>query len=252
MVLDFQDLFENAVVLDIAEEIKTLCEDLGIPIVSSAKELNSDSIVIFAAYHKNYDTEPQEIKEILLQKLNSCDKKTILGFEFYSDKFFEDLLNDQTRNLHDINTYLLRLKFRKTIRGLLKVFNEIQQKYARDRFEIRVFGGTYAESVERQKAADMGDREKVKEYDEKWDVQIVKRILDLLKTYGDDNLVFYTGMAHVVDLLTKLKEIIESGNKDEIKINNIVVFLTPRDQSLSDYEQRKLELLDDFIGNIRK
>jgi len=58
---------------DAIKDIKALCKDLGIPIVSSAKKLNSDSIVIFASHHGDY-TETQDINKILLQKLNS-DKK---------------------------------------------------------------------------------------------------------------------------------------------------------------------------------
>jgi len=239
------------------KELEKLCKVLGIPVVSKAEELkklNPNSTVIFASKHDNSDTEPYMIKEILNQKLNN-GKKTILGFEFYSDEYFVNLLNDPKRNLNDdtFNELLSLMPFEKTVSGLVEAFNEIQQKYPRDRFEIKLFDVTYAEeTLERLEDAIMGDREKEKEYDEKRDAQIVKNILDLLKTYGDDNLVFYTGRFHVIDMLTKLKEITESGNKEGIKINNIIVFLTPRDQSLSDYEQRKLELLNDFIGNIRK
>jgi len=42
-------------------------------------------------------------------------------------------------------------------------------------------------------------------------------------------------MLHVIGLLTKLKE---SGDKEFIKIDKIVVFLPPSYQSLSDYEQQ--------------
>jgi len=213
------------------KELEKLCKVLGIPIVSSAKELNSDSIVIFASQHDRYNTEPKEIKDILLQKLNSCDKKTILGLEFYSDKFFVDLFNDPTKNLNDdhFNKFISLMNYEKTVRGLVEAFNEIQQKYSRDRFEIKPFDVT----LERLEDAIRGDGEKEKEYDEKRDAQIVKNILDLLKTYGDDNLVFYTGRFHVIDMLTKLKEIIESGNKEGIKINNIIVFLPRHHINLS-------------------
>jgi len=252
---NFQDVLEKEWILILAEQIKSLCKDLGIPIVSSVEELKSYPIVIFPSYHDHYDTEPQELKEILYhQILSSYDgkiKKTILGFEFYSDKSFEDLLNDPARNLHE-TTYLSGLKFKKIFLEFLKVFNEIQHKYSIDRFEIKVFGDTYAESVERQKAENMGDTEKVKEFDEKNYAKIVKSILDLLKTHEDYNLVFWTGMLHVIDLLTMLKEIIKSGNKEGINIDKIAVYLSPRDQSLSDYEQFKLKLLNCFISIMRK
>jgi len=56
---------------------------LGIPIVS-VEESSSYPIVIFASEHDHYKTEPRDIKKILLQKLKNSDKKTILGYEFYS------------------------------------------------------------------------------------------------------------------------------------------------------------------------
>jgi len=150
----FQDILEKEFVLSLVEEIKSLCRDLSIPIAPRVEELNPDSIVIFPSYHEYYEIEPPEIKKILYQKLNS-DKKTILGFEFFSDKSFEDLLNDPTRNLNDTK-YLSNLRFRKIIWELIKVFNEIQKKYPIDRFEIKVFGMTYAELVEIQKAKNKG------------------------------------------------------------------------------------------------
>ena len=200
-------------------KIKKLCNDLGIPIVSSAEELtklNPNSAVIFASKHGDYNTEPKELKEILLQKLKNSDKKTIVGFEFLSD--FVDILNDPTKNLNDnkLNSILSFMIFRKTLRGIIEVFNEIQQKYSRDRFEIKPFDITYNELLLEEKS------------DEERDAQVAKNVLDLLKTYGDNNnLVIWTGMVHVIDVLTKLKEIIGSGNNEEIKANNIVVFLTP-------------------------
>jgi len=98
----------------------------------------------------------------------------------------------------------------------LKSLGKIQQKYFRDRFEIEPFDITYNELLLEEKS------------DEERDAQVAKNVLDLLKTYGDNNnLVIWTGMLHVIDLLTKLKEIIGSGNNEEIKANNIVVFLTP-------------------------
>jgi len=210
----------------IVARLVTLCNFLDIPIVSSVEELrklNPNSIVIFASKHDHYNTEPKEIKEILLQKLNN-GKKIILGFEFYSDEYFVDLLNDPKRNLNDdtLNELLSLMLFRETIGGLIEAINEIQQKYSRDRFEIKPFDVTYAESLEK-----LEDREKEKEYYEKRGAKVVKNILDLLKTYGDNNLVFYTGMFHVIDLLTELKEIIKSGNKEGIKINNVSVFVPP-------------------------
>jgi len=95
-------------------------------------------------------------------------------------------------------------------------------------FEIKPFDVTYSESVENLSYLVKGDKEKAEECDKRRDSQVVKNILDLLKTCGDNNLVVYTGTFHVIDLLIKLKEIIESGNKEEIKINNIIVF-SPRE-----------------------
>ena len=214
-------------------ELEALCKVLGIPIVSNAEELkklNPNSTVIFASKHDNSDTEPHMIKEILNQKLNggiNNGKKTILGLEFYSDEYFVNLLNDPKRNLNDdtFNELLALMPFGKTVRGLVEAINEIQQTYSRDKFEITPFDVTYAESVERLKYVVTGDKEKENEYDKGRNAQLVKNILDLLKKYGDDNLVVYTGTFHVIDLLTKLKEIIESGNKEGINIDNIVVFL---------------------------
>ena len=212
------------------DELEALCKVLNIPIVSSVEELkklNPNSIVIFASKHDNSDTEPYAIKEILNQRLNSSidnGKKVIFGFEFYSDKYFVNLLNDPKRNLNDatFNELLALMPFRETIIRLVKVFNEIQQKYSRDRFEIKPFDVTYSESVEKLSYLAKGDKEKAKEFDKRRDSQVVKNILDLLKSYGD-NLVVYTGTFHVIDLLTELKEIIKSGNTDGIKIDNIVV-----------------------------
>jgi len=89
-------------------------------------------------------------------------------------------------------------------------------------FEIKPFDVTYSESLEKLSYAVKGDKEKEKEYDKRRNSQIVKNILDLLKAYGD-NLVVYTGTFHVIDLLTELKELMKSGNIDGIKIDNIVV-----------------------------
>jgi hypothetical protein len=221
------NMAQNDLIKGAFEELEALCKVLGIPIVSSAKELNSDSIVIFAAYHKDYDTEPYMIKEILNQKLNggiNNGKKIILGFEFYSDEYFVNLLNDPKRNLNDdtFNELLALMPFRETIIGLVRVFNEIQQKYPRDMFEVKPFDVTCSESLEKLSYAAKGDKEKEKEYGKRRDSQVVKNILDLLKAYGD-NLVVYTGTFHVIDLLTELKEIIKSGNADGIKIDNVVV-----------------------------
>ena len=55
-------------------------------------------------------------------------------------------------------------------------------------------------------------------------------------------------MLHVIGLLTKLKE---SGDKEFIKIDKIVVFLPPS-ISLFPIMSSKLKLLDYFIGSIRK
>jgi len=225
---------ENDLVSATVKELEALCKVLGIPIASSIKELNSDSIVIFASKHDHYNTEPKELKEILLKKLNS-DKKTILGLEFYSDKYFVDVLNDPTKNLNDdtLNELLSLMPFGKTVGGLIEVFNEIQHKYSRDRFEIKPFDVTYAESLEKLAYAIRGDKEK--EYDEKRAAKVVENILDLLKTYGDK--VFYTGMFHVIDLLTKLREIMESGNNEEINniINKIVVFVPHEERIRADH-----------------
>jgi len=103
----------------IVARLVTLCNFLDIPIVSSVEELrklNPNSTVIYASKHGDYNTEPKEIKEILLQKLKN-GKKTIVGFEFLSD--FEDVLNDPAKNLKDnkLNSILSIMKFRKTLRG---------------------------------------------------------------------------------------------------------------------------------------
>jgi len=202
----------------LVDKIKKLCNDLGIPIVSSVEESKKfpNSTVIFASKHDDYNTEPGEIKEILFQKLNSSNKKTIVGFEFCSN--FADVLNDPTKNLNDkeLNRLLSMAIYRKTLRGLIEVFNEVQQEYSKDRFEIQPFDITYNKLLLEE------------ENDEKRDAQVAKNILDLLKTYEDNNnLVIWTGMLHVIDLLTKFREIIGSENNKEIKTNNIVVFLTP-------------------------
>ena len=120
------------------------------------------------------------------------------------------------------------MTYEKTIRGLIEAFNEIQQKYSRDRFEIKLFDMTYVEThINEKYAAIRRSREEERNFETR-NAQILKNILDLLKTCGDNNLVVYTGTFHVIDLLIKLKEIIESGNKEEIKINNIIVF-SPRE-----------------------
>jgi len=162
----------------IVARLVTLCNFLDIPIVSSVEELrklNPNSTVIFASKHGDYNTEPKEIKEILLQKLKN-GKKTIVGFDFLSD--FEDVLNDPAKNLNDnkLNSILSIMKFRKTLRGLIEVFNEIQQKYSIDRFEIKPFDVTYNELL-------------LEEDNKKRDAQVVKNILDLLRTYGDKDKV---------------------------------------------------------------
>jgi len=221
------NMAQNDLISGAFGELEALCKVLGIPVVSKAEELkklNPNSTVIFASKHDNSETEPYMIKEILNQKLNN-GKKTILGFEFYSDEYFVNLLNDPKRNLNDdtFNELLALMPFRETIIGLVKVFNEIQQKYSRDMFEVKPFDVTYSESLEKLSYAAKGDKEKEKEYDKRRESQVVKNILDLLKAYGD-NLVVYTGTFHVIDLLTELKEIIKSGNTDGIKIvDNIVV-----------------------------
>jgi len=232
-VPEFKPIKRNAVeaFFDIlfATLLRESCKALGIPIVESVEKLNQYQIVIFVSTHDNYN-EPMKMKEILLQKLESS-KKTILGLEFYSDKLFEDLFNDPKRNLNDetFNKLISSLTYEKTIRGLIEAFNEIQQKYSRDRFEIKLFDMTYVEThINEKYAAIRRSREEKEKNFETRNAQILKNILDLLKTCGDNNLVVYTGTFHVIDLLIKLKEIIESGNKEEIKINNIIVF-SPRE-----------------------
>jgi len=229
-------------------KLKDSCNDLGIPIVS-VEESSSYPIVIFASEHNHYKTEPYDIKEILLQKLKN-GKKTIVGFEFLSD--FEDVLNDPAKNLTDnkLNNILSFMEFRKTIRGLIEVFNEIQQKYSIDRFEIKPFDVTYAEEIEFQfvlvaQALSLAMQAKTLEEHnplveilknrnapiinnllnplveilKNRNALIVNNLLDLLRTYEDNNnLVVYTGAAHVIGLLTKLKEIIKSENKDRIAV----------------------------------
>jgi len=188
---------------------------LGIPIVSSVEELNRYPIVIFASTHYN-SNEPKELKEILLQKLKNSDKKTILALEFYSDKWLEDLFNDPKRNLNDerLNQLISSLVYEKTIRELIKVFNEIQQKYPRDKFEIKL--------------VDITLEEKNFETRDARDNRILENIQDLLKTCGDKNFVVYIGKNHAVDLLDLLIELLQkSGNIDWIKPNNISVFVAP-------------------------
>ena len=223
--LDLPDLFY---IHQVVKDIEALCKVLGIPIVSNAEELNSNSIIIFASNHKDY-TEPQELNKILLQKLSN--KKTILGAEFSSNEFFRDLLNDSKRNLNNDNAFyeliLPHVDFRDTILGLLRVFNNIQQTYSVNGFEIVPFDLRYAELLFR-KPDD-------KEFEKKRAAKIMENIIDLLKKYRDNNLVVYTGTSHVVDLLTKFKEIIESGNKEEIKIDNMVVYLTTLDRVICDF-----------------
>jgi len=217
--LDPLDLFY---IHHVVKDIEALCKDLGIPIVSSVEELNPNSTVIFASNHKDF-IEPQELNKILLQKLSN--KKTILGAEFSSN--LKGLLNDPTRNLIDFYELIVPYKdFKETILGLLRVFNNIQQTYPINGFEIEPFDLRYAEILFR--------RPDDKEFDKKRAAKIVENILDLLKTYGD-NLVVYTGTSHAEDLLTKLKEIIESGNKEGIKIDNMAVYLTTLDRVICDF-----------------
>ena len=202
----------------IVARLVTLCNFLDIPIVSSVEELkklNSNSTVIYASKHGDYNTEPKEIKEILLQKLEN-GKKTIVGFEFLSD--FEDVLNDPAKNLKDnkLNSILSMMKFKKTLRGLIEVFNEIQQKYSRDRFEIKPFDVTYSELL-------------LEEDNKKRDAQVVKNILDLLRTYEDKDKVIWTGMLHVIDLLKEIE-------RGEIDKDHIVVFL--HREYLTDIERK--------------
>jgi len=242
--LDFLDLL---CIHDEIKDFEALCKDLGIPIVSSVEKLNPDSIVIFASYHKDY-TEPEELKKILLQKLSS-DKKTILGVEFSSNKFFRDLLNDPTRNLKDRTFYELilpHLNFRETILGLLRVFNNIQQTYSIDRFEIEPFDLPYGEIL--------FERPEDTEFDKKRNAQVVENILDLLRTYRDDNLVFYAGTLHVKDLFTEFKEIKESGNKEGIKIDNITVYLPPLDRVICDFIDimRGTHTRQTYMNSLRK
>jgi len=191
---------------------------LGIPIVSNVEELNGYPIVIFASNHYN-SNESKKLKEILLKKLKNSDKKTILALEFYSDKWLEDLFNDPERNLKDekLNELISSLVYEKTIRELIKVFNEIQQKYSRDKFEIKLVDITLEEkNFETREARDARDN------------RILENILGLLKTCGDNNLVVYIGKNHAVDLLIELFELLQkSGNIDWIKPNKISVFMAP-------------------------
>jgi len=218
--LDPLDLFY---IHHVVKDIEALCKDLGIPIVSSVEELNPNSTVIFVSNHKDY-TEPQELNKILLQKLRN--KKTILGAEFSSN--LKDLLNDPTRNLTDFYELIIPyMNFKETILGLLRVFNNIQQTYSIDRFEIEPVDLRYAEILFR--------RPDDKEFDKKRAAKIVENIRDVLKKYGGDNLVVYTGASHAEDLLTKLKESIESGNKEGIKIDNMAVYLTTLDRVICDF-----------------
>jgi len=126
------------------------------------------------------------------------------------------------------------MPYKETISGLLKVFNEIQQTYSRDRFEIKLF--------------DLEDTE----FGKKRNTQIVKNILDLLKTHGDDNLVFYAGMVHVVDLLTKFKEIKESGNNEGIKIDNVAVYLPQLDRDACHIVDIMLDTRQAYMASLRK
>jgi len=243
--LDFLDLLY---IHDEIKDIEALRKDLGIPIVSSAEKLNSDSIVIFLSNHKDY-TEPEELKKILLQKLSS-DKKTILGVEFSSNKFFRDLLNDPTRNLKDRTFYELilpHMNFRETILGLLRVFNNIQQTYSIDRFEIEPFDLPYGEILFGRPLEDT-------EFGKKRNAQVVENILDLLRTHGDDNLVFYAGTLHVKDLFAEFKEIKESGNKEGIKIDNITVYLPPLDRVICDFIDimRGTHTRQTYMNSLRK
>ena len=232
----------------IVNELEASCNDLGIPIVS-VEESSSYPIVIFASKHDNSDTEPCDIKEILRQKLSN-GKKTILGLEFPSDKGFEDLINDRTKNSTNpiFNELFAVTLTGDTLRELVKVFNEIQQEYSREKFEIKLIDLTRKEISKfemdmlvdfmKKPAETLGpDYERnvliVKDvihrilgYERS--VILVKNVLDLLlKTYEDNNnLVIWTGAFHAEDLLTKLKEIMESGNKDRIAKDKIAVVLS--------------------------
>jgi len=220
--LDPLDLFY---IHHVVKDIEALCKDLGIPIVSSIEELNSNSTVIFVSNHKDY-TESQELNKILLQKLRN--KKTILGAEFSSN--LKDLLNDPTRNLTDFYELIIPyMNFKETILGLLRVFNNIQQTYSIDRFEIEPFDLRYAEILFR--------RPDDKEFDKRRAAKIVENILDLLKKYGD-NLVVYTGASHAENLFTILRKINESGNTNEIKIYNVAVYLTTLDRVIYDFIEK--------------
>ena len=98
----------------------------------------------------------------------------------------------------------------------------------------------------------MGDAGEEPEFDKKRDTQIVANILDLLKTHEDDNLVFYAGMVHVADLLTKFKEIKESGNNEGIKIDNIAVYLPPLDRDICHIVDIMLGTQQDYTAALRK
>jgi len=220
--LDPLDLFY---IHHVVKDIEALCKDLGIPIVSSVEELNPNSTVIFVSNHKDY-TEPQELNKILLQKLSN--KKTILGAEFSSN--LKGLLNDPTRNLIDFYELIVPYKdFKETILGLLRVFNNIQQTYSINGFEIEPFDLRYAEILFR--------RPDDKEFDKRRAAKIVENILDLLKKYGD-NLVVYTGASHAENLFTILRKINESGNTNEIKIYNVAVYLTTLDRVIYDFIEK--------------
>ncbi|MFP3278341.1 MAG: hypothetical protein RXO43_02150 [Candidatus Micrarchaeota archaeon] len=113
--------------------------------------------------------------------------------------------------------------------GLLRVFNNIQQTYSIDRFEIEPFDLRYAEILFR--------RPDDKEFDKRRAAKVVENILDLLKKYGD-NLVVYTGASHAENLFTILRKIKESGNTNEIKIYNVAVYLTTLDRVIYDFIEK--------------
>ena len=128
---------------------------------------------------------------------------------------------------------------KKIARELIKAFNEIQQKYSRDRFEIKPFDITYAEQIEFQfvlvaqalslamQAKTIEEHNPLVEILKNRNALIVNNLLDLLRTYEDNNnLVIWTGAVHVLDLITRLKEIMESENKDRIAKDKIAVVLS--------------------------
>jgi len=130
---------------------------------------------------------------------------------------------------------------------------EIKKSESPERLRDEIRGRLREEMTERLRE-EMEDAGKEIEFGKKRKAQVVENILDLLRTHGDDNLVFYAGTLHVKDLFAEFKEIKESGNKEGIKIDNITVYLPPLDRVICDFIDimRGTHTRQTYMNSLRK